>query len=365
MRNYFDTALIMNEINNRRYDIDWIRVIAIGLLIIYHVTITFQPWGIIFQFIQNEDSLEKLWIPMSLLNVWRIPILFFISGMGVFFAIKKRNWKALMLERTRRILIPLIIGYFLIVPIHVFIFQKYYHINLNYSAGLSHLWFLANIFIYIIILSPVFFLLKTNYDSLIFRLSRKVIQFPLGIYMFLLPFIIEVLIIQPESFSLYLFTQHGFWIGFLAFFFGFYFVALGNEFWNSLAKLKYVNILIALSLFFFRWFLFNLKAPLYLISIESMLWIFAIFGLSYSFLNYKNKWIVYLSKAAYPLYIVHMSFLYLSNYFIFPLNLNVGLKYIIIIVLTFMGSIVFYEFAINRNKLIRPLFGLKFKNNSA
>ena len=28
----------------RRYDIDWLRVIAIGLLLIYHIAIAFQPW---------------------------------------------------------------------------------------------------------------------------------------------------------------------------------------------------------------------------------------------------------------------------------------------------------------------------------
>lgn len=355
----------MGKVVNRRYDIDWIRVIAIGLLLIYHITISFQPWGIIFQFIQNKESLETLWIPMSLLNVWRIPILFFISGMGVYFAIKKRNWKLLMLERMRRILIPLIFGYFAIVPIHVFILQKYFHQDFNYSAGFGHLWFLANIFVYIIILSPIFFLLKANYNSKIFRISRKIIQFPIGIYIFLIPFIIEVLIIQPESFSLYLFTKHGFWIGLLAFFFGFYFVALGKEFWNSIVKLKFINLGIAILLFIMRWLLFDFKAPIYLTSVESMLWIFAIFGLGYSYLNFKSNWIEYLSKAAYPIYIIHMSFQYLSNYLIFPLNLNVGLKYIIVIIMTFAGSIIFYEFVINRNRLIRPLFGLNYKNKSA
>jgi len=355
----------MNEINNRRHDIDWIRVIAIGLLLIYHITLSFQPWGIIFLFIPNKESIEILWIPMSLINVWRIPILFFISGMGVFFAIKKRNWILLILERTRRILIPLIFGYFAIVPIHIFILQKYFQQKLIYSAGFGHLWFLANIFVYVILLSPVFFLLKTNYDSIIFRISRKIVQFPLGIYIFLIPFIIEVLIIQPDSFTLYLFTKHGFWLGILAFFFGFYFVALGNEFWYSVAKLKFVNLITAITLFILRWQIFDLKAPLYLTSIESILWIFAIFGLGYSYLNFKSNWIEYLSKAAYPIYIIHMSFQYLSNYIIFPLNLNVGLKYIIVIIMTFAGSIIFYEFVINRNRLIRPLFGLNYRNKSA
>lgn len=363
----------MSEINSRRHDIDWIRVIAIGLLLIYHITLSFQPWGIFLLFIPNKDSLEMLWIPMSILNVWRIPILFFISGMGVFFAIKKRNWKLLMLERTRRILIPLIFGFYAIVPLHLFILQKYFKQDLDYSAGYGHLWFLANIFIYAGILSPIFFLIKNKHDNFIIRFSRKVIRFPLGIYIFLIPFILEVLIVQPESFSLYFFTKlnfsffttHGFWIGLLAFFFGFYFIALGNEFWNSVAKLKFVNLTIAVMLFIIRWLLFDLKAPLFLTSTESMLWIFAIFGLGYSYLNLKNNCIEYLSKAAYPIYIIHMSFQYLSDYLIFPLNINVGLKYIIVLIMTFAGSIIFYEFVINRNKLIRPLFGLNYKNKSA
>ncbi|MEP4596601.1 MAG: acyltransferase, partial [Cyclobacteriaceae bacterium] len=73
--------------HNRRYDIDWLRVIAIGLLLIYHVAIGFQPWGVFIGFIQSSSPLESIWVPMSMLNVWRIPLLFFVSGMGVYFAI--------------------------------------------------------------------------------------------------------------------------------------------------------------------------------------------------------------------------------------------------------------------------------------
>ena len=64
----------------RRYDIDWLRVIAIGLLLFYHIGIGFQPWGVFIGFIQSEKPLESLWIPMSMLNIWRIPLLFFVSG---------------------------------------------------------------------------------------------------------------------------------------------------------------------------------------------------------------------------------------------------------------------------------------------
>nr|WP_203532498.1 acyltransferase family protein [Draconibacterium halophilum] len=90
----------------RRYDIDWLRVVAIGLLLIYHIAIVFQPWAMFVGFIKSSEPLENLWKPMTLLNIWRIPLLFYVSGMGLFFAMQKRNYPQLLTERTRRILIP-------------------------------------------------------------------------------------------------------------------------------------------------------------------------------------------------------------------------------------------------------------------
>jgi hypothetical protein len=46
-----------------------------------------------------------------------------------------------------------------------------------------------------------------------------------------------------------------------------------------------------------------------------------------------------------------------------PLGIPATLKFIIIIVLTFAGSFVFYEFVIRRIYFIRPLFGLKEKTS--
>ena len=51
---------------NRRYDIDWLRVIAIGLLLIYHIGIGFQPFGVLIGFIQSNKPLDTLWVPMSI-----------------------------------------------------------------------------------------------------------------------------------------------------------------------------------------------------------------------------------------------------------------------------------------------------------
>ena len=149
----------------RRYDIDWLRVIAIGLLLIYHIAIVFQPWALFIGFIKSEQSLESLWVPMTMLNVWRIPLLFFVSGMGVYFALRKRNWLQLILERARRILLPFLFGIVAITPLHFLVFQKYYNLPLGYMPHAGHLWFLGNIFVYVLCLSPLFFYLKSRTES--------------------------------------------------------------------------------------------------------------------------------------------------------------------------------------------------------
>ena len=101
---------------DRKHFIDWIRVIAIVLLLVYHVAIAFQPWGLMIGFIVNTEPWVTLWIPMTMLNIWRIPILFFIAGIGVFYSFQNRNWHQLLKERALRIGIPFAIGFVFIAP---------------------------------------------------------------------------------------------------------------------------------------------------------------------------------------------------------------------------------------------------------
>jgi glucan biosynthesis protein C len=346
----------------RRYDIDWLRVIAIGLLILYHIGIGFQPWGVFIKFIQNDQPLESLWIPMSMLNVWRIPLLFFVSGMGVCFAMRKRNWKQLVMERTRRILIPFIFGIIFIVPLHILLWQKYYNQELTYSPGIIHLWFLGNIFIYVLILSPLFFWLK-KYESGMFRhLLVRLYKSPTGFVFIILPFVAETIIINPESFETYSLTLHGFLIGLLAFFFGFTVIYSGNEFWDTVLRWRWVLLSIAIIMFIVRLLIFDLKSPNYILPVESISWILSAFGFAHKYLNRPGKALRYLSRAAYPVYIIHMAFLYLGSFLIFPLSIPAGIKLILMIVFTTISCVVFYDLIIRRIKYFRPIFGLKTEN---
>jgi glucans biosynthesis protein C len=343
----------------RRYDIDWVRVIAIGLLLIYHVAIGFQAWGIMIAFIANEKTWESLWIPMAMLNVWRIPLLFFVSGMGVYFALQNRNWKQLLQERAGRILLPFAFGIFFIVPIHLYLWRYYYHWELTYQPSPGHLWFLGNIFAYVVVLSPVFFYLKKNEDGKIAKGIKRILSNPLGLLLVIAVFIAEAYIVAPKPYEMYAVTWHGFFLGLLAFFSGFCFVLGGTAFWQMLLKWRWVFLFSGATLFTLRLVYFQLRVPDYLVVIESDCWIFSVLAFAYRYLNHPGKALSYLSQAAYPVYIIHMIFLYLGSLLIFPLDVATPIQFILVLAFTVTGCFTSYEFVIRRVSFIRPLFGLR------
>ena len=115
----------------------------------------FQPWAKDIFFIQNDQTLEGLWPLMAMPNVWRIPLLFVVSGMGVCFAMERRTWKLLLKERALRIFVPFIFGLFCICPISSYIAMVHYGRETAYWPDPGHLWFLANIFLYVLLLLPL------------------------------------------------------------------------------------------------------------------------------------------------------------------------------------------------------------------
>ena len=298
----------------RRYDVDWLRVLALGLLIIYHISVVFQPWAYYIYFIQSAQPVEAIWLVMGLINIWRIPLLFIISGMGVCFAMRRRNWKELLKDRAKRILLPLIFGSFFIVPISGYLYQKFNNLDPMYFPNGGHLWFLGNIFIYVLILSPIFFAFKRNPDNGLFRCFRWALKFPAALYLFTLPFIIEVVLVDPpQGFASYANTPHGFWLGLLAFSTGFIFISLGEIFWRAVERIKIIALSIAIPLYLVRLLIFQLEGPFFLTVIESWSWLFAIFGFGATYLNKPISTLSYLSKSVYPVYILHMIFLNLSS----------------------------------------------------
>lgn len=348
------------ETADRRYDIDWIRVIAIGLLLIYHVSIGFQPWGMMIAFITNEEPWESLWIPMTLLNIWRIPLLFFVSGMGVYFAMQDRTWKQLLSDRIQRILLPFLFGAIVITPLHIYLWEKYYQLPVTYEINPGHLWFLGNIFLYLLILIPFFYYLKRNEKGMVVRGLKRLFSTPFGLVPVIIAFILEAILIHPFLFEMYAMTLHGFFLGLLAFFFGFCFVLSGKIFWNMILKYRWLFFSVSLILFLLRTIYFKTTVPISLTVIESNTWVITVLAFGYRYLNHPGKLLSYLSEAAYPIYILHMAFLYLASTIVFPWEGDVRIKFLLVLVGTVIPCFAFFEI-IKRLQWLRPLFGMKLK----
>jgi glucan biosynthesis protein C len=343
--------------HSRRYDIDWIRVIAIFFLLIYHIAIVFQPWGVFLAFVSSNEPIEGLWTAMAMLNVWRIPILFFVSGMGAYFALGKRSIIQLIMERTKRILLPFLFGVFTVVPLHFYVYQHYFDSDLNYVLSRGHLWFLLNIFVYVLVLSPVFYAIKNS--TKLKQFLNRLFSNPLGLLVVMIFFVAETLLISPNPYEMYAMNFHGWVIGFLSFFFGFLFVYSGNQFWLHVKKGKWIYLGIAVSMYAIRVTIFDLQAPRYLMPIESIMWIVAVFGLAYSYLNKPSKTLSYLSESVYPVYIIHMVVMYVISALILPARLASFLEFVLIVISTFVVCYAIYHFVLRKVWFLRPLFGLK------
>jgi hypothetical protein len=333
--------------------------VALGLLIIYHIVISFQPWAKAIGFVQNDQSLEWLWIPMSALNVWRIPILFMVSGMGARFAMERRDLKQLLADRTVRILIPLTFGIFFIGPIVGYLVRNYYDLGAGYSPDAGHLWFLINIFCYVLYFLSSLWALKTYPDNPFLRLLSRSLRRPWVIFAAALPLMAEAWLMNPEHFASYP-TPHGHFLGAVCFALGIIFVSLKDDFWRAVQKVRRSALAMAVLLFLVRLFAFELQGtPKPLVAFESMCWMLAILGYASTHLNKPSDSLAYFSKAVYPVYIIHFPIQYAISYYLMPVALPAILKLGILLIGTFGACLLVYEFVLRRLKWVRPLFGMK------
>ena len=346
--------------NQRRYDIDWLRIIALGLLILYHTFISFTDFAKEIAFPQNEEELELIYIIMSFLNIWRMPLIFIISGMGIFFAMKKRNWIEIFNDRAIRIGIPYLFGLFILGPLTINISTAFfYKEELWYFPIHAHLWFLMNIWIYLCFDIVFFVYLQKKPQNKISILFNKILRFPYGIFLFSIIFIFEGLLFNNAKFTSYADSPHGLIMGNICFVLGYIFVSNKDIFWKSVEKVWQVSLSTALILCFYRISNLGLDYHNAIIGLESFFWMISFFGIGSKYLNQNSKILNYLTSSVYPIYILHMPIQFTISLFILPLNINSWIKLLVIAFLTYLICKVLYEF-IKKVKFLRPLFGMKY-----
>jgi len=183
----------------RQHYIDWIRVIAFAILIFYHSGMFFVSWG---WHVKNNVISEGFEVWMELINPWRLSLLFFVSGVGVSFAMKSRTGLGFLTERSKRLLLPLAFGMLVVVPPQIYYERLQTHAFegsyaafypsvfdlVPYPAGSfswHHLWFVAYLWVFSLIAIPIFLWLRRHPIQL-FEAPKASINF-LRIMLFVLP----------------------------------------------------------------------------------------------------------------------------------------------------------------------------------
>ena len=380
----------------RRYDIDAIRVLALLLLIGYHSAFAFQEWGPLVEFIYVGEELNVVWGAFQAVNVWRIPILFLVSGMAFALAVRGRSLERLVGQRFLRIGVPLGFGFLLIAPWFGVFFRWYYGATFDYEPQLAHLWFLVNLMVYALLFIAPLMVHRAGGDvsraavalgSVLFRamialalqLGLDPVDLKLATALLLLaaPLALEVAVVMPFDFTNYAGEfGHGMVLGLVCFTAGFLFVAAGEPFWGAIRRGRWVHLALAAGLFAGRatsvyvnfgdelegWALSPDVPGLLIINlwhaVESAAWMLAIVGFGSVHLNRRSRVFAYLSVAVFPVYIFHLPLQNLAAVGLFRLPLPTWLDFVLLNVVVIAASLAMYEGA-RRIPKLRLAVGLR------
>ena len=355
-----------NSSNERRHEVDALRVLVLLLLISYHSMIGFSPFAKMIGIPQNDELLTWITIPMSLLNKWRIPILFVISGMAIWFSLMHMSAKEVLIHRLRRIAGPLILGWFVMVPLYDYTGSLFYSKPYQYEPGEGYLWFLINILVYIALLTP----LAAHVASDRGQPVRQSIEagwskgyIPLAA---LLLFSAESLLVDPNFYVAYFYGIHRWLIGFLCFFLGLCCAIGGSSFRKFVLRFRYIFLALAFTFWlesFIHESLYSERVPSILMGIQSLLSIGAVLGLATAHLNKTTPFFQYARAAVFPVYILHFPIQCILSYMLFPLVLPATLKLILLNIGILFLSVAIYEFILSRVPVLDSLFGIANKKS--
>ncbi len=370
-------------VKTRRHDLDWLRVGAILLLLFYHVGMIFVTWGF---HIKNEQQSELLEIPMFMLSSWRMPLLFFISGLGTMFALGSRKTRGYCLERSRRLLIPLIFGMFVIVPPQIYVehlfkgveyasYAQFYPEVLEFipypegSFSWHHLWFIIYLFVYSLIGLPFFLFIRASRDKAWWAKLDAFMSKPGMLFLLAIPIAIAQITLReawPTDQNLIAdwanFTYH------LCLFLSGFLVGSLKTAWHSIRQQRRLYMVVAVSLILILTarnndFIFHIEYTLYwaLKSVATLSCVLALCGYAHQYLNFNNRFLKYANEGIYPFYILHQTVELVIGYRVIQWDMGITGKFLIITAATFVISMLIYEFLIRRWNPVRPFFGLKPK----
>jgi glucans biosynthesis protein C len=370
----------------RRYDLDWLRVIAFGLLMLFHTGMLFSTWD---WHVKNFETSETFDMVMRFLHQWRMPLLFFISGSAVWFAMERyAGWK-FFLERHKRLLLPLIFGMLVIIPPQVY-FERLYHrvqyhsfwdfyrtvfTSGSYPEGnLSwhHLWYVPYIWAYSMVMLPGFLCLRSHGGRALLMRIHGWLQRPWALFLIFVPAALSDILLRPSwpGDANNLIADWGNFSHKLTFFVIGFVLASGKGVYDTLAAHRAKFLVAAIVAFAVLQYISSAGVPFSkqamiayrgLANFSVWMWILAALGYGRRYLSFNHPFLRYANEAVYPFYILHQTVIIILGYYLVYQNWGIPFKFLVVVAGTFLITWGLYALLIKRWNLLRVVFGMKWR----
>jgi glucan biosynthesis protein C len=371
---------------NRRHDIDALRVLAFAGVILYHVAMYYVadwPWHL-----KSPHAAEWLQTPMRALNLWRMDLVFLISGLALGFLQRSRPTGALLRERSWRLLLPLVFGMLVIVPFQAYAqgvanghiapgfaaFLRRYLVGGPWPAGAfdgsdfgltwNHLWYLPYLWLYttlLVVLQPLL-------DSAAGQRLRVAFCGLRGAALLLpaLPLMAWSLTVWPHFPPTHDLIHDG-WLHavYVTLFLYGWWAGTDAGWWSAVARWRRRALGIALGMLALylglRALPADLPAPRLLLRLvaDAYLWtaLLAILGWGHVRLNRPWRWLPWARESVYPWYVLHQTLIIALAWWLAPGQLGPVVEPTLLLAGTLMGCWAITAL-VRRTGWLRPLFGL-------
>jgi len=351
----------------RRNEIDNLRWICILLLFPYHAAMIYNCWGEGF-YVRSVSS-EAISSFIIATYTWFMPLLFVLAGASSSFALQKRTTKEYVLERVKKLLIPLLLGILFLVPAQTYYAERFHNAYTGgyfaqyalffgkfgdlsgYTGGFTvgHLWFLLYLFVISMLALPVMRLSQ--------RISGKLKLGALPVYAVVLLFFVPLLFapvleIGGKSLGLYLML---FLVG--------YFLLANEQIAQRLEQSRvplFVAAVLLVATKLALYFAWNVRTGLPSDLFDGLVMAVCLVGfyaMARRHLNQSTPLTQWLSRASFPLYILHQSVLVAVAYYVVTNVTSLAAQYSLIVVLSLILTIALY-LLLQRIPYARMLIGL-------
>ena len=372
----------------RLYYIDWLRVLAILGVFLFHATNIFNtmPWHI-----KNAEQSIVVTAIQAFFFPWGMALFFMIAGAGTWFALKRRTSSQYIKERARRLLIPFVVGSIILSPIQLY-FEWGHKVQTDVFAGSFtqfisslpwgpnprifgvvgyHLWFLGFLFMFSLLALPFFQWVRKGGGRRVISWLAQVCHHRGGILIFVLLPLVVRLGLQP--FFPYEHDWADFFFLFSFFVIG-YLVISGEQLrqairrdWAITLTVGSLAFLAAMVVSFSTGELNIEGAPRNLL--DFVWWgLFIICGWCWTaftlfigmrFLNFTNRVLSYGQEAIVPFFVVHQPVIIVIAYLVVQLNTALIPKLLAVVIGSFAVSLLLYQLVIRRVGILRVAFGMK------